>query len=29
LTNIIYTGRVEYGGQVYEGEHERIVDDET
>jgi hypothetical protein len=29
LRNIIYTGRVEYGGQVYEGEHERIVDDET
>ncbi len=29
LTNIIYTGRVEYGGQVYEGEHERIVDDDT
>lgn len=29
LTNIIYTGRVDYGGQVYEGEHERIVDDET
>jgi site-specific DNA recombinase len=29
LTNIIYTGRVEFGGQVYEGEHERIVDDET
>ena len=29
LTNIIYTGKVAYGGEVYEGEHERIVDDET
>lgn len=29
LTNIIYTGKVSYGGQVYEGEHDRIVDDET
>lgn len=29
LTNIIYTGKVAYGGQVYEGEHDRIVDDET
>jgi site-specific DNA recombinase len=29
LTNIIYTGKVAYGGQVYEGEHQRIVDDET
>ena len=28
LTNMIYLGKVEYGGQVYEGEHERIVDDE-
>ncbi len=29
LTNIIYTGKVEYGGTVYEGEHERITDDDT
>ena len=29
LTNIIYTGKVAYGGQVYEGEQQRIVDDET
>jgi site-specific DNA recombinase len=29
LTNRIYLGKVEYGGQVYEGEHERIVRDEV
>ncbi len=29
LTNVIYTGKVEYGGQIYAGEHPRIVDDET
>ena len=29
LTNIIYTGKVAYEGQVYDGEHQRIVDDET
>jgi site-specific DNA recombinase len=29
LTNVVYTGKVAYGGEVYEGEHERIVDDET
>jgi site-specific DNA recombinase len=29
LTNIIYVGKVEYDSQIYEGEHERIVDDET
>ena len=29
LTNMIYTGKVEYGGQVYNGEHERIIDDQT
>ena len=29
LTNMIYLGKVEYGGQVYEGEHERILDEET
>lgn len=27
LTNMTYTGKVNYGGEVYEGEHERIVDD--
>jgi site-specific DNA recombinase len=29
LTNMIYVGKVEYGGQVYEGEHERILDEQT
>ena len=29
LTNMIYLGKVEYGGQVYEGEHERIIEEET
>lgn len=29
LTNMIYVGKVDYEGQVYEGEHDRIVDDET
>jgi len=29
LTNVIYTGKVEYGGQIYAGEHPRIVEDET
>ncbi|HEY1759651.1 MAG TPA: recombinase family protein [Bryobacteraceae bacterium] len=29
LTNMIYVGKVEYGGQVYEGEHERIIDEQT
>jgi site-specific DNA recombinase len=29
LTNKIYLGKVEYGGQIYEGEHERILDDES
>ena len=28
LTNMIYLGKVKYGGEVYEGEHARIVDDE-
>ena len=28
LTNKIYMGKVEYGDQIYEGEHDRIVDDE-
>jgi site-specific DNA recombinase len=29
LTNMVYIGKVEYGGQVYEGEHEGIVDPEV
>ncbi len=29
LTNVTYTGRVDYRGQIYAGEHPRIVDDET
>jgi len=29
LTNIVYVGKVEYGGQVYEGEHQAIVDAEV
>ena len=29
LTNMIYIGKVNFGGQVYEGEHARIIDDET
>src|SRR6202158_6032134 len=29
LTHLIYVGKVEYGGRVYEGEHDRIIDDET
>lgn len=29
LTNMIYAGKVDFGGTVHEGEHERIVDDET
>ena len=28
LTNMIYLGKVKYGGEVYEGEHARIVDDQ-
>ncbi len=28
LTNIAYIGKVEHGGQIYEGEHEGIVDPE-
>lgn len=26
LTNMVYVGKVDYGGQVYEGEHEAVVD---
>lgn len=29
LTNIAYTGRVAYQGEIHAGEHPRIVDDET
>ena len=29
LTNVTYTGRVDYSGQIYAGEHAGIVDDET
>jgi Site-specific recombinases, DNA invertase Pin homologs len=29
LTNMIYVGKVDYDGKVYDGEHDRIVDDET
>jgi site-specific DNA recombinase len=29
LTNMIYVGRIKYGGQVYKGEQDRIIDDET
>jgi site-specific DNA recombinase len=29
LTNMVYVGKVNYRGHVYEGEHERIVDDEA
>ena len=26
LTNMVYVGKIEYGGQIYEGEHQAIVD---
>jgi site-specific DNA recombinase len=29
LTNVIYTGRVKFDGKLLDGEHERIVDDDT
>src|SRR3990172_2488668 len=29
LTNVIYTGRGNYKGEIYPGEHPRIVDDDT
>jgi len=29
LTNVIYLGKVDYGGRIYDGEHARIVDDQT
>src|ERR1019366_4326163 len=28
LTNVIYTGRVKYEGELYDGEHDRIVEDD-
>lgn len=28
LTNIAYTGKVDFEGRIFEGEHERIIDDE-
>jgi site-specific DNA recombinase len=29
LTNVIYTGRVRYEGKLFDGEHDRIIDDDT
>jgi site-specific DNA recombinase len=29
LTNVTYTGRVRFDGKVLEGEHQRIIDDDT
>jgi len=29
LTNVIYTGRVKFEGTLFDGEHQRIIDDET
>ena len=29
LTNVIYTGRVKFDSKLFEGEHERIIDDAT
>lgn len=29
LSSVLYLGRVEYQGEVYEGEHEAIIDEET
>jgi site-specific DNA recombinase len=29
LTNVIYIGRVKFDGQIYDGEHQRIVDNDT
>ncbi len=29
LTNLIYIGKIDYKGEIYEGEHEPIVDEET
>src|SRR5579864_5629248 len=29
LTNVIYAGRVRYEGKLLDGEHNRIIDDET
>jgi site-specific DNA recombinase len=29
LTNVIYTGKVKFEGKLFDGEHQRIVDDDT
>jgi site-specific DNA recombinase len=29
LTNVLYTGQVKFDGQIFAGEHERVVDDDT
>ena len=29
LTNIVYIGKIEHGGQIYDGEHEGILDPEV
>ncbi|HWR49686.1 MAG TPA: recombinase family protein, partial [Bryobacteraceae bacterium] len=29
LKNLIYTGNIEFGGEILPGEHDRIIDDET
>ncbi|MBI4905154.1 MAG: recombinase family protein [Acidobacteria bacterium] len=29
LTNMVYVGKIEFGGQVYDGEHQSIVDPEV
>ena len=29
LTNVIYTGRVRFEGKIFDGEHDRIIDDNT
>ena len=29
LTNVGYTGKIDFDGQIYEGEHARIVEDDT
>jgi site-specific DNA recombinase len=29
LRNVIYIGKVDYDGQIYEGEHEAIIDEDT
>jgi len=29
IKNVIYIGKIEYGGQIYEGQHPAIIDEET